>query len=62
MAGLRKICKLYGSIRINGTLYVWDYVKDEPVKESEMTKDERMASERRKWELIKEQQTNGQAK
>jgi hypothetical protein len=30
-------------------------VKDEPVKESEMTKEERVASERRKWELIKEQ-------
>jgi hypothetical protein len=53
---------MYGGMTINGVTYVWDYVKDEPVKESEMTKDERMASERRKWELIKEQQTNGKAK
>jgi hypothetical protein len=53
---------MYGGMTINGVTYVWDYVKDEPVKEKEMTKERRLASERRKWELIKEQNTNAKAK
>lgn len=36
MAGLRKLCKMYGGMTIQGVKWVWDYVADEPVKESEM--------------------------
>ena len=51
MAGLRKICKLYGSMTVNGQEFVWDYANDEPVPKSEMPHgSERHArSERAKW-------------
>ncbi len=55
MSGLRKICKLYGRMKIGDTMWVWDYVKDEPRIESEMSKEEIIASEKIKWELAKNQ-------
>lgn len=36
MAGLRRICKIYGSMKINGTLWLWDYAADEPVEAKDM--------------------------
>lgn len=36
MAGLRRLCKMYGGMVINGTHYSWDYHKDEPVLKSKM--------------------------
>lgn len=36
MAGLARICKLHGSIRINGVRWVWDYAADKAVLETEM--------------------------
>ena len=58
MAGLRKILKQNGSIKVNGVLWVWDYAKDEPRIKANMTKDEFAASEKAKWMAIK-QKENG---
>ena len=57
MSGLRRLCRMYGAMEIQGVMWVWDYAKEEPVKKSEQTKEEWAASERRKYELI----ANGQA-
>ena len=56
MAGLARICKMYGSIIINGERWVWDYAKDEAVLESELVADKERfaASEKAKWKLMKE--------
>lgn len=48
MAGLRKIAKMYGGMKVNGIEYVWDYAADEPVQRAEMP----MGSER--WKLSEE--------
>lgn len=58
MAGLKVLCKLYGGIKFkdkNGkeVVWVWDYAKDEPRLEDEITQDEKIASERAKWEAMK---------
>lgn len=50
---------MYGSMEIQGVMWVWDYVKEEPVKKSEQTKEEWAASERKKYELIAEGQAEG---
>lgn len=54
MAGLRNICKQFGQMRIQGRLWVWDYVKDEPIPEQEMRKDpeRRAASEKARAEWL----------
>jgi hypothetical protein len=52
VSGLRRICKMYGAITIEGVKWVWDYVKDKPVKKSDMTTEEWRASERKKYELV----------
>ena len=36
MAGLARIAKMYGCMRINGKLFVWDYAADCAVPEAEM--------------------------
>jgi len=59
MSGLRRICRMYGAIEIQGVIWVWDYVKEEPVKKSEQTKEEWAASERRKYELITKARAHG---
>jgi hypothetical protein len=59
MSGLRRICRMYGSMEIQGVMWVWDYVKEEAVKKSEQTKEEWAASERRKYALIAEGQAEG---
>lgn len=55
MAGLRRICKLYGGMVVNGERYVWDYAADEPVLASEMPEggERWKASEQAKWEPVK---------
>ena len=50
MAGLRNICKMYGQIKLDGVIWVWDYSTDEPRIKSEMTKEEIAASDRAKCE------------
>ena len=59
MNGLRRICRMYGGIVIQGVEYTWDYVKEEAVKKSEQTKEEWAASEKRKYELIRDGQAEG---
>ena len=59
MGGLSKICNLYGRIDIsdakgNKVVWLWDYVNDKPRLETEMTKEEIMASEEAKWMNVKE--------
>ena len=61
MAGLRNICRAYGGMKVtgnNGTTinYVWDYVADEPMPDTEMPVGSRRskASQRRKAELLVE--------
>lgn len=58
MSGLRWMCRLYGEMTfkdINGKTihWVWDYAKDEPRLKDEMTAEEKIASERARWELMK---------
>ena len=36
MAGLARICKLYGRMKINGVMWLWDYASDCAVTEAEM--------------------------
>ena len=36
MGGLANICKIYGSMMVNGKRWVWDYVADKAVPEDEM--------------------------
>lgn len=60
MAGLQKVLKMYGKMtgvdaKGNKVVWVWDYFKDEPRLETEMTKDEWAASEKAKWGNIKDQ-------
>lgn len=59
MAGLRRICKMYGGMTVsaNGKTihYVWDYAKDEPVDKKLMTKARERASDIAYSKLLKEQ-------
>ena len=54
MGGIRRICKMYGAMTVQGVRYVYDYHADEPVKESEMTKERLKLSEKAKYDLIAE--------
>lgn len=59
MQGLQKVLKIYGRMSVKGTngkevWWVWDYANDLPKLESEMTKEEKEASEKAKWEIIKQ--------
>ena len=60
MAGLARICKMYGSIEVsdaNGkkVTWIWDYANDKQRLKTEMTKEEIMASEKAKWMNVKSQ-------
>ena len=59
MAGLARICKLYGSMEVIGedgkkVVWLYDYANDKPRLKSEMSKEEITASEKAKWMGIKE--------
>jgi len=56
MSGLRRICKMYGAITIQGVEWVWDYATDEPRIKSEITKEQWAASERAKWTGVKQEE------
>jgi hypothetical protein len=45
---------MYGAMTVQGVRYVYDYHADEPVKESEMTKERLKLSEKAKYDLIAE--------
>jgi hypothetical protein len=58
MAGLARICKMYGSMEVsdangNKVTLVWDYANDKPRVKTEMTKEEIIASEKAKWMGVK---------
>ena len=58
MAGLAKLCKMYGSMEVsdaNGkkVTWLWDYVNDKARIKTEMTEYEIMASEKAKWMGVK---------
>lgn len=51
MSGLARLCKLYGEMKINSVRYVWDYVVDKAVPESEMPfgSERHKLSEQARW-------------
>ena len=60
MGGLARVCKYYGRLRARGpdgksVMWVWDYVADKAVHESEMPEgSERLkASERARWMAVR---------
>ncbi|KZY25624.1 hypothetical protein A3728_18365 [Sulfitobacter sp. HI0040] len=36
MAGLARICKMYGRMKVGSITWVWDYATDTPVHETDM--------------------------
>lgn len=40
MTGLQKILKIHGEMKVNDTVWVWDYANNCPKLKSEMTKAE----------------------
>lgn len=58
MGGLRKICKLYGGMKVSSggktVEYYWDYKNDKPRIKCEMTHEELIESEKIKWEQLKQ--------
>jgi len=57
MAGLARICKIYGSMEVSGpdgkkVTWLWDYANDKPRLKTEMNKEEIAASERAKWDQL----------
>ena len=61
MAGLQKICRMYGGLTVSDgkqrVKYSWDYSNERAVKEADMPLGSvaHAASERAKWEKIKNQ-------
>lgn len=55
MGGIARMCKLYGKMKIGDVMWVWDYARDIPVKEPDMTKEQREASKEAKKLLMEEQ-------
>jgi hypothetical protein len=58
MAGIARICKIYGSVEVkdsngNKVIWLWDYANNKPRLKTEMTKDEIAASEKAKWMQLK---------
>lgn len=59
MGGLARICKLYGGMKVTAQSktvnYVWDYVADEAVPDTEMPvgSERWQASERKRWTDVK---------
>ena len=49
MSGLRNLCKLYGSMTIQGVEWVWDYHRDVLRKKTDMTQEEWALSERARF-------------
>lgn len=56
MAGLARICKLYGSMILGGETWLWDYVADVAVPEKDMPtgSERRKASDKARAELIRD--------
>jgi hypothetical protein len=59
MGGLARICRMYGGMTVkdNGKTaeWLWDYANEIPRLKSEMTAEEIAASEKAKWEKVRQQ-------
>lgn len=55
MAGLRNLCRLHGSMIIQGKKFIWDFANEEPVEAYLMTKERLAASEKAKWGMLQQQ-------
>jgi len=55
LTGLQRICRQFGSVKLNGVVHVWDYAKECAIPEAEMKADkERLEkSEQAKWNQAK---------
>jgi len=53
LTGLQKLCKMYGKVKFDGVVWVWDYRTDEPKLQSEMSKEDFTRSEKAKWTKLK---------
>ena len=67
MGGLQRIFKMYGGITVKSNdgktvKWLWDYVNDKARLESEMTKEEIMASDKVKYQHIKDLQDENNKK
>lgn len=62
MAGLARLCKMYGAIVVNGKRFVWDYATDEAVPDGDMPRgsDRWKASERAKWAAVERAARGGE--
>ncbi|WP_299071275.1 hypothetical protein [uncultured Paraglaciecola sp.] len=56
MAGLARICKMYGAMDINGNRFVWDYVANKAIPESDMPmgSERWKESEKVKWSDVRD--------
>lgn len=61
MAGLNRILKQYGRMTVQGVRYVYDYAREEAVKEEDMPigSERWKESERAKWESVAEGKKRG---
>jgi major membrane immunogen (membrane-anchored lipoprotein) len=64
MGGLARICKMYGGMTVTDKAgrkveWAYDYAQDRPRLKSEMTKEEWMASEKAKWDKLKQLKEHG---
>ena len=67
MAGLQRVLKLHGSMIVEGNdgkkaVWLWDYVNDKARLQSEMTEEEIMASDKVKYQHIKDLQDENNKK
>ena len=53
LTGLQKLCKMYGKVKFDGVVWVWDYHNDEPKLQSEMSKEDFALSEKAKWTKLR---------
>lgn len=47
--------KLHGKANVNGVMWVWDYANDKPMRESDMSKEQKKASDKAKGLILKDQ-------
>lgn len=57
MAGLARICRMYGRMKVGNIMWVWDYHNEKPVKQEEMPDDSEAwkLSEKTKCEKMKKE-------
>jgi len=53
LTGFQKLCKMYGEVKFDGVVWVWDYRTDEAKLQSEMSKEDFALSEKAKWTKLR---------